>query len=61
MIFFSFALLSDAEIPEDGVEGVIGGDVACDFGEIVDALVEVEGYDVAGGVGVGELVFYLAD
>ena len=34
-IFLMFTLpplLPDAEIPEDGVEGVVGGDVACDFG-----------------------------
>ena len=27
-----YNLFADAEIPEDGVEGVVGGDVACDFG-----------------------------
>ena len=34
-------LLADAEFGEDGVEDVVGGDVAGDFSEVVEGLANV--------------------
>ena len=59
--FVQTGLLADAETLEDGVEGVVGGDGAGDFGKGIDALMEVEGDDVAGCGTVGELALDCAD
>lgn len=42
------ALLSDAKVPEDILEGVGGGDFAYDVCEVVEAFAEVLGEEVAG-------------
>ena len=34
-------LLADAEFGEDGVEDVVGGDLACDLTEVVEYLADV--------------------
>ena len=52
---------SHAEILEDVSEHFIGVDgTAGDFGEIVEAVVEVDAYEVGGGV-VGEGLLHTAD
>ena len=42
------------------MEGVVGGDVAGDFGEVVDGVAEVEGDEVGGELGMDrcECAFY---
>ena len=50
-------LFADAEMLEDILEDRVGGDFAYDVGEVVDALAEVLGDEVAGEL-VGESVLY---
>ena len=53
--------LAHAEIFEDVSEHFIGVDGAAgDFGEIVEAVVEVDAYEVGGG-GIGEGLLHTAD
>ena len=40
-------LFPDAELGEDGLEDVVGGDVAGDFAEVVDYAADVLGDEVA--------------
>ena len=40
-------LLADAEFGEDGLEDVVGGDVAGDFAEVVDYAADVLGDEIA--------------
>ena len=40
-------LLADAEFGEDGLEDVVGGDVAGDLAEVVDYAADVLGDEVA--------------
>ena len=48
MIFFSFALLSDAEVLEDVAEDFVGGDFAAgDFGEMEEGFAEILRDEVA--------------
>ena len=41
ILLFIFELLPDAEFGEDGLEDVVGGDVAGDLAEVVEGLADV--------------------
>ena len=53
-------LFPDAEMLEDVLKDGVGGDFADDVGEVVDALAEVLGDEVAGEVG-DEAVLHAVD
>ena len=53
-------LLADAEVGEDWVEDVVGGDLTGDLTEVVDAFAEVLWYEVAWEVH-GEAILHAAD
>ena len=60
-VFKRERLLAHAEIFEDVSEHFIGVDGAAgDFGEIVEAVVEVDAYEVGGG-GIGERLLHTVD